>query len=206
MQKQYKTEWPPELPERLRGHLERLAKTIAEARAMQDTLLPSDMKKDAKAIATAAAKLLEMVREFSKNYGVAIYENYRTSAIESIKDDLGEMSEDELRRFGHGMDVLSLQHPLLGLYAYMQVLASIPGKAGPREAHLERYAVKETKREFERLGLPTSSNEGSAFFRACRAVLERSGDPAKSSNAPNSEAAVSHYIRAISRCRNLEKP
>ena len=181
-------EWPSELPDHLRDQLEQLAATVAQARSMQDTLLHSNMKKDAKAIATAAAKLLEKVRDFSKNYGVSMYENYRTSAIESIKDDFGEMSEDELLRCRYGMDDMSLQYPIFGLNAYMRVLASIPGKAGPRESHLERYAVEETTRKFERLGLPTSFGEDSTLFRACRAVLERSGNP-------KGEDALKHYMR-----------
>ncbi len=193
MQKQYETEWPPELPKHIRRELERLAETVAQARSMRDTLLlPSNMKKDAKAIAAAAAKLLEKVRDFSKNYETTMYENYRTSAVESIKVDFGEIREDELLRCRYGMDDMSLQYPLLGLNAYMLVLASIPGKAGPRESHLERYVVEETTRKFERLGFPTSFGEDSMLFRACRAVLERSGNP-------KDEDALKHYMREIKR-------
>ena len=190
MQKQYEKEWPPELPERLSRRLEQLAATIAQARSMQDTLLHSNMKTDAKAIAAAAAKLLEKVREFSKNYGVSIYENYRTSAIESIKDDFGEMRDDELLCFRCGMDDMSLQQPLLGLIAYMLVLAAIPGKAGPRGSHLERYAVQETVKEFERHGMSTSFSGDITLLKACIAVLERSGKQ-------TTEEAVAHYLRQI---------
>ena len=190
MQKQYEKEWPPELPERLSRRLEQLAATIAQARSMQDTLFHSNMKKDAKSIAAAAAKLLEKVREFSKNYGVSMYENYRTSAIESIKDDFGEMRDDELLRFRCGMDDMSLQQPLLGLRAYMLVLAAIPGKAGPRGSHLERYAVQETVKEFERHGMSTSFSDDSTLLKACIAVLERSGKQ-------TTEEALAHYLRQI---------
>lgn len=190
MRKQNEMEWPPELPERLIRRLEQLAATVAEARSMQDTLFPSNMKRDARAIAGAAEKLLEKVREFSKNYGVTIVDNFRTSAIESIKDDLGEMSDKERIGFGYGMNDMSLQYPLLGLSTYMLVLASIPSKAGPRGAHLERYAVQETLKEFERHGLATAPNEDSALFRACRSVLERSGKQ-------TTDDALAHYIRQI---------
>lgn len=183
-------EWPSELSDRLRGQLDRLAATVAQARSMQDTLLHSNMKKDAKAIATAAAKLLGKVQDFSKNYGVSMYENYRTSAIETINTDFGGFSDDQLNGCKTGMNALSLQWPLLGLNNYMRVLAAIPGKAGPRQNHLERRAVKEITKIFARLNLPTSDKEDSAFFLACRAVLERSGKP------PTDEA-LTHYIRQI---------
>jgi hypothetical protein len=180
--------WPPGLPDHLCRQLERLAATIAQARSMRDTLLPSDMKKDAKAIASAAAKLLNNVRAFSKNYGATMYENFRTSAIENINDEFGGLSEDALRRCGDGMDAMSLQYPLLGLNSYMRVLASMKGKASPRGASLERCAVDETARIFARLGLPTSSNEDGLLFRACRAVLVRSGNP-------KGDDALKHYMR-----------
>ncbi len=197
-------EWPSELSVQLRRQLEKLAETVAQARSMQDTLLHSNMKKDAKAIATAAAKLLEKVRDFSKNYEVAKYENYRTSAIETINDDFGGFSDDHLNRCRMGMDESLLQWPLLGLNNYMRVLAAIPGKAGPRKANLERYAVEETIKIFKRDGLPISSSENGLLFRACRAVLAQSGFVprrsriiAKRGDDPDIDEALKHYIRQI---------
>lgn len=183
-------EWPSELSDQIRRELKELAETVAKLRSMQDTLLHSNMKKDAKAIATAAAKLLKKVRDFSKNYEVSMYENYRTSAIETINDDFSVFSDDQLNSCKAGMNDLSLQWPLIGLNNYMRVLAAISGKAGPRQNHLERYAVNEITKKFASLNLPISHGEDSAFFLACRAVLARSGKP-------TTDEALTHYIRQI---------
>lgn len=186
--------WPAGLPESLHRPLGDLAALVAKVREIQDKLLPSDMKRDAKSVAKAAYKLLERVRKFENDYFTESHtENYRESALAAIEAGLGHrLGDDERELFRAGMSNLSLQWPLLGLAYHMRAIAAMRSKDGPRIAvtGIYRHAVRDTASLFEWAGLPTDGEGRAMFVDTCKAVLARAGWPA-------TDEKIEHYMRDL---------
>lgn len=196
--------WPSELPTKLTNKLEREIDwfvVIAEAR--NDAAAASRMKREAMQITKAASALLTAVRSFSSKHDIAIYDNYRNKATESLSNDL---TSDELEMFRSGMNEYSLQWPLLGLIAYMNELANTPeGNSGQPHVDIEVSAVEEIIRYFVLLNLDSSKGESTLLFRTCKVFFARAAAQLTSRGVngkraePKGDSAISKYLSAAAK-------
>lgn len=196
--------WPSELPTKMTKKLEREIDwfvVIAEAR--NNAAAASRMKREAMQITNAASALLTAVRSFSSKHGIAIYDNYRNKATESLSNDL---TSDELEMCRSGMNEYSLQWPLLGLIAYMNELANTPeGNSGQPRVDIEVAAVKEIMRCFVLLNLDSSKGESTLLFRTCKVFFARAAAQLTSRGVKGKraelkgESAISKYLAAAAK-------
>lgn len=191
--------WPSELPKKLTKKLqEDVDRFVDIAAARNNAVAASRMKREAMQIAVAAGALGDAVRKFSAKHCIAIYENCRNKAAESLSDDL---KSDELEMCRSGMNQYSLQWPLLGLIAYMNELAKIPeGNSGPPRVDIELAAVKEIICYFGLLNLDGRKGESGLLFRTCQVFFQRASKQLTSRGVKGNRArlksdeAISKYL------------
>ncbi len=182
--------WPCELPDNLRDKLQRDIDFFAQIIKMRkDASAASQMKTDAMAIGKAARSLLKQVRRFSSANQITVYENYRQASVERLKEGLEGLTTEEQERCRSGMDVFSLQWPLIGLIYYADTLADAPtGRTGRHPADRELVSVKEIIRCFKEIGFECSNGANGLLFRTCKVFFARAGKP-------KGDDAIAKYLR-----------
>lgn len=191
--------WPSELPKKLTKKLqEDVDRFVDIAEARNNAVAASRMKREAMQIAAAAGALGDAVRKFSAKHCIAIYENCRNKAAESLSDDL---TSDELEMCRGGMNEYSLQWPLLGLIAYMNELAKTPeGDSGRPSVDIDSAAVKKIIGYFGLLNLDGSKGESTLLFRTCKVFFARAAAQLTSRGVkgkraqPKGDAAIAKYL------------
>lgn len=185
--------WPRELPDNLRDKLQRDIDFYAQIIKMRkDAPAASQMKTDAMEIGKAAQRLLKQVRLFSSAHQITIYENHRQAALERLKEGLEGLTTEELERCRSGMDVFSLQWPLIGLIHYADILSDAPpGLPGRQPTDREIVSVKEIIRCFKAIRFECSNNANGLLFRTCKVFFARAGKP-------KGDDAIAKYLRAAS--------